>query len=345
MTSPRRTIGPDHHGPDHHGPDHHPAHPLVPPQRPALRALPTHPEVDLPRTQEGPQPQRLLTTLLGDYWHGRREHLPSGALVALLGDFGVTTVGGRAALSRLARRGVLESSKVGRHTYYGLTAAASGVVLENVHRLRSFGERHEPWDGRWTVAAFSLPEDLRDVRHTVRSRLRWLGFAPLYDGMWVSPRPVAEPARRVFAELGVLASTVLTTTVDARRSDPHPPMAAWDLTELRGQYEEFVAATTPLREQLRGCGVTGAQALVARTALLNAWWRFPSLDPDLPLDLLPERWPRRAARDLFAETYDALGPLAAGRFRAVVGESSPELAALVGYQRSEGPASGTANRR
>ena len=324
MTSPRRTTGPDQL----------PGRPLVPQRRPALRALPGQAEVDLPRSQEGAQPQRLLTSLLGDHWYGRREHLPSAALVALLADFDVTTVGARAALSRLAKRGVLESSRVGRNTYYGLTAQASAVMLENVHRLRAFGERSEPWDGRWTVAAFSLPEDLRDVRHAVRSRLRWLGFAPLYDGMWVSPRPVAEAARRTFAELGVLASTVLTTTVDARRSDPRPPMAAWDLTELRARYEEFVATNTPLHDRVSAGAVGGTEAMVARTALLAQWRRFPSLDPDLPLDLLPERWPRRAARELFAETYDGLGPPAAERFRAVIAASAPDLAHLVSYQRA-----------
>jgi len=324
VTSPRRTTGPDHLS----------GSSLVPQRRPTLRALPGQAEVDLPRSQEGSHPQRLLTSLLGDYWHGRREHLPSAALVALLADFDVTTVGARAALSRLARRGVLESSRVGRNTYYGLTAQASAVVVENVHRLRAFGERHEPWDGRWTVAAFSLPEDLRDVRHAVRSRLRWLGFAPLYDGMWVSPRPVAEAARRAFADLGVLASTVLTTTVDARRSDPRPPMAAWDLTELRALYEDFAATHAPLRERVRAGAVTGADAMVARTAMLAAWRRFPSLDPDLPLDLLPERWPRRAARDLFAEVCDGLGPPAAERFRAVIAETAPDLAQLASYQRA-----------
>jgi phenylacetic acid degradation operon negative regulatory protein len=122
-------------------------------------------------------------------------------------------------------------------------------------------------------------------------------------------------------------------------------MAAWDLTGLRGQYEEFIADTAALRDRARDGRVRGPQALAARTALLGAWWHFTSLDPDLPLDLLPEHWPRRAARDLFAETYDALGPLAVERFRAVVGESAPELAALAGYQRSDGSAGAPAARR
>lgn len=333
MTSPRRTYGADDSDADR----------LVPPlpRRPALRALPsprTVESVDLPRSQEGPQPQRLLTTLLGDYWHGRREHLPSAALVRLLADFDVTVVGARAALSRLARRGVLESSKAGRFTFYGLTAQASAVVLANVHRIRAFGQGDEPWDGRWTVAAFTLPEEQRDVRHVVRSRLRWLGFAPLYDGMWVSPRPLAEQARRVFTELDVLAATVLTTTVDVRRPGPRPPMAAWDLSELRGRYEEFIATYTPLRDRVVAGDVPAgsAEALVARTELLDAWRRFPALDPDLPLALLPERWPRAAARDLFAETFDALGPLAADRVRVLIGESAPELAPLVSHLTMSG---------
>ncbi|WP_035753303.1 PaaX family transcriptional regulator [Parafrankia discariae] len=285
--------------------------------------------VDLPRVQVGAQPQHLLTTLLGDYWAGRREHVPSVVLVSLLADFDVSTVGARAALSRLSRRGLLESSRIGRNTYYGLTAEASAAIDASANRIFTFGLRHDPWDGRWTVAAFSIPEDQRDVRHAVRARLRWLGFAPLYDGMWVTPRSAGEAARRVFAELGVTASTVLITTSEARRSDPRPPMAAWDLSELQRTYEEFVRTYVPLLERVRHGEVRGAEALAARTAVMESWGRFPSLDPDLPIDLLPGRWPRREARTVFAEIYDGLAVPAVARVRELLTEVSPELADLV----------------
>nr|MDT0667531.1 PaaX family transcriptional regulator [Micromonospora sp. DSM 115978] len=101
----------------------------------------------LPRLQAGAQPQRLLTTLLGDYWYGRTEHLPSAVLVRLLADFDVSTVGARAALSRLARSGLLESSRVGRNTYYGLTAQAAEVIRASAARIMTFGEAQDPWDG------------------------------------------------------------------------------------------------------------------------------------------------------------------------------------------------------
>jgi phenylacetic acid degradation operon negative regulatory protein len=67
-------------------------------------------DVALPRMQAGGSPQHLLLTLLGDYWYGQRAALPSAALVSLLGEFGITEVSARAALSRLARRGLLELS-------------------------------------------------------------------------------------------------------------------------------------------------------------------------------------------------------------------------------------------
>src|SRR6266498_3141732 len=82
----------------------------------------------LPRSQTGPNPQRLLLTLLGDYWFPRREPLPSRGLVALLAEFGSTAASSRAALSRLAQRGLLVSSKDGRHTFYGLSDFAIGIL-------------------------------------------------------------------------------------------------------------------------------------------------------------------------------------------------------------------------
>ena len=37
------------------------------------------------------------------------------------------------------------------------------------------------------LVAFSIPEQNRAARDSLRKQLRWLGFAPLYDGLWVSP--------------------------------------------------------------------------------------------------------------------------------------------------------------
>ncbi len=63
---------------------------------------------------------------------GRKEHLPSAGLVALANEFGITSTSARAALSRLARRGLLDSTKDGRRTFYGLTPRAEQVLDERL---------------------------------------------------------------------------------------------------------------------------------------------------------------------------------------------------------------------
>ena len=292
--------------------------------------------VDLPRPQSGAQPQHLIVTLVGDYWLGRPEHLPSAALVQLVGEFGVTGTSARAALSRLARRGVLVSSKRGRNTFYGLTAEAEHQLRLGGTRIVRFGlDEPEPGEGFWKVVVFSVPEDRRDVRHALRTRLRWQGFASRYDGVWISPRAVPDVARRILGELGVEDATVLRAkALHPPPGAPGHPLAAWDLDELRRQYEAFVAEFGPLRDRVRRGRVGAAEALVRRTAIMDQWRRFPLLDPELPPELMPPHWPRARAREIFADVYDALGPLAEFRFRQLLAELSPDLADLARHHRT-----------
>lgn len=301
--------------------------------------------LDLPRGQAGAPPQHLLLTILGDYWFERTEHLPSAALVDLLGEFGVSAVGARAALSRLARRGLLEPSKSGRRTYYRLTARADRVLSDGIRRILSFGTQEVPWDGKWTVAAFSIPEEQRDLRHALRARLRWLGLAPLYDGVWVSPHRVAEDVLAVLGELSVPGATVFTAEVVPSGSRQRDPTEAWDLAGLRGLYEDFVAEYQPLLARARAGAVGAAEALVGRTGLMDAWRSLPSLDPELPRELSPAGEPRGEARALFVELYDALAPLAEARVRQLVARHDPQLAALVRSHGSALPVAGAATPR
>jgi phenylacetic acid degradation operon negative regulatory protein len=282
-------------------------------------------DVHMPRTQAGASPQHLIVTLLGDYWLGRTEHLPSASLVALAGEFEITSTSARAALSRLARRGLLESSKVGRRTYYGLTRRAESVLEDGAHRIVSLGLTHGPWDGSWVVVIFSVPEGQRDLRHLLRTRLRWLGFAPLYDRVWVSPRARVEEAATLLEELGIETSTVFVSTV-ASVSEGGDPLRAWDLAALQASYEAFIDQFAPMLDRVRSGDVGSAEALVARTQVMDVWRQFPNLDPGLPDDALPAGWPRRAASEIFSRVYDELGPLAEARVQQILADEDADLA-------------------
>lgn len=287
----------------------------------------------LPRFQAGTSSQHLLTTLLGDYWCPRPEHLPSAALIDLLGEFDIGPAAARAALNRLARRGVLTSSKCGRNSYYGFAEGAVDMLLAGAYRFLSFGRGDQDWDGRWTIALFSLNERERDLRHAVRSRLRWLGFAPLYDATWVSTRDVGDQALRELADLGIRDVTVFRAA-ELPGSLRHP-ISAWDLGTVESTYADFIATYAPLRARIRDGDVSAGEALLVRTRIMDGWRTFPAIDPDLPAALLPRRWPRREAREVFVEVYDSLGPLAAIRVRQIVARHAAELARRIDHHTTD----------
>lgn len=260
-------------------------------------------------------------TLYADYWLSTNGRASSAALVRLLAEFGITEASGRAALSRLSRRGMITVHRNGRRTFYGVDGAAAATLGDAVRKVMAFGATPQPWDGTWTTVAFSIPEEQREVRHQLRTRLRWLGFAPIFDGFWISPTAAAADTVRELGELAVTSAVVLRTDgpVGGR-----PLTEAWDLDEVRGLYAEFVGTVAPLAERVRLGAVTAAEALVTRTEVMDQWRTFRWKDPDLPHALLPGDWPRDHARALFAEVYDGLGPLAEHRVQQIVRELDPD---------------------
>jgi phenylacetic acid degradation operon negative regulatory protein len=269
----------------------------------------------LPRSQEGTNPQHLLVTLFGDYWHGRTEHLPSAALVELLAEFAITEPGARAALNRLTKRGLLVSSKRGRNTYYGVDPRALSLLQGTFRRIVAFGT-HEtrPWDGLWTLVAFSIPE----------------AFAALYDGLWCSPWEDQDAVLGKLSELEVASATVMRASIDLRSAVQ--ALSAWDLDALRRKYEEFEAEFSPVLDDVRRGALTASQALVTRTNVMDEWRKFIGLEPELPAELLPGDWPRARMHELTFELHNGLAPVAQARCAQIIAKHAPELAPLVTHQ-------------
>lgn len=281
-----------------------------------------------PRWQSGSSPQHLLVTLLGDYWIKASRPVSSAALVALLEEFGVSSAGARAALSRLGRRGVLEATRDGRRTFYALNEAVARRLLVGGARILSFGT-DEDWDGEWTVVAYSLPEDRRDLRHLLRSRLRWLGFAPIYDAVWISPHSDVDTVVTSLAEIGVSSVTVFSARHASSFFGDRAPIESWDLESVRHLYDDFLTRGRTMLSMLRTGRATPAESLLARTDLMDTYRRIPSMDPGLPVALMPEGWPRAEARAVFLELYDELAPLAVLQVRRIVERLDGDAAELV----------------
>jgi len=301
-------------------------------------------DVPQPWTTPGPvaqRPPRLLLTLLGDYWWQRTESLPSAAIVGLLAEFGVSDSAARAALSRLTRNGLLVTLRNGRRTYVQLSSRAADVLDDGARRIFSFGGRPSPWDGMWSLVAFSIPEEHRSARDELRKALRWLGFAPLYDGLWVSPRAYPDFAwgwvTHFLVNLGNDLGTLYLLYFLSRGAHYHDPqtgllilMALYavallaagsvlgTLSDRSGKRKPFIIASAvvmALAATLLAVSPTWHFALVAAPLLGAGFGTYWSAAPALLTQVLPAAVDRGKDVGLINMAYNAplvVAPLAAG---------------------------------
>jgi phenylacetic acid degradation operon negative regulatory protein len=243
-----------------------------------------------------PSARGLLFTLLGEFV------LPGGgtawtsAMLTAFARLSIEEKTTRQALMRTAASGWLDADKVGRRTRWRLTASAQKLLTDGADRIYSFTGPAESWDGRWLLVYARIPERDRRARHVVRTRLSWAGFGSLGAGLWISPHADREAeAIGVLREAGVAADAHVFV---ARRSGLAEVQvmvaAAWDLGAIEDQYEEFI-------EEFRA--TAPADVLARQVELVHAWRRFPSIDPVLPHELLPDRWSGLKAARLFADRH------------------------------------------
>jgi len=133
--------------------------------------------------------------------------------------------------------------------------------------------------------------------------------------VWISPH----------ADIGLMEKTLDGLLPDdgfifksSRLTGEIDPFELWPLAEIRDIYRKFIDELRPIVYRLRAGMVSPAEALKISVAVLAKWRGFPTVDPDLPQTSLPADWPRREARRLFTEIYDACIPLAALHVKAVM---------------------------
>jgi phenylacetic acid degradation operon negative regulatory protein len=267
-----------------------------------------------------PAARSLLLTVLGEYVLPRGDAVWHETLVRALVSLGYSQQAARQALSRSARDGWLTSARHGRRTRVCLSDRAAELLRTGAARIYSFGEPWA-WDGRWLVLIVRVPEERREVRHQVRTRLAWAGLGSLGGGVWLTPHvereaelaavvhdePAAETTSFI-AKLGSLGSAAAVAA------------AGWDLAAVREHYETFI-------DQFRRVATASPQRCFRiQTLLVHAWRKFPFLDPDLPAELLASSWPRRRAHELFVRQHDTLAAPARAFFDELEARRSAEAA-------------------
>lgn len=258
----------------------------------------------------------LLLTVLGEFV------LPTGGgvwtrtLVDALATVGVEEKSARQALARLAAEDVVRSERSGRRVRWSLTDAGGRLLREGAARIDAHGAARGPWDGRWVVIVVSVPEAQRALRHQLRTRLGWAGLGSPAPGVWVCPDPDrVDEAHRALAEVGLdEAAVVVVGGTHGGMSDAELVAQAWDLRDLERRYTDFVERF----DRAAGDPDEPSAVLAAQVRLVDAWRRFPFLDPQLPAEILPERWVGARAAAVFRRRRAQWAPTARAAFARLV---------------------------
>jgi phenylacetic acid degradation operon negative regulatory protein len=242
----------------------------------------------------------LLLTVLGEFVHPRGTPVWTSTLVAGLAALGIEEKSARQAIARSATDGVLEPEKSGRRVCWHLTASGTQLLADGTRRIYGFLTDPQPWDGEWLVLSVAIPETQRQLRHKLRTRLTWLGMGTPSSGIWILPNSARvdevaavieelELAGRAFAWTGRLTSIGKSDKLIAD---------AWSLDDVEALYANFLGTFGRARAQ------KPVDAFTAQVRLVQAWRRFPFLDPALPAELLDHAWPGPNAARLFRRRHD-----------------------------------------
>ena len=246
----------------------------------------------------------LVFDLFGDYLRYRGGEVRLRSLVALMACFDVPEPTVRVVATRLRKAGWLASRREGRETIYTLTDAAWRLLDEG--RSRIFARATGPWDGRWHMVLYQVPETDRPLREQLRKRLAWLGFGALAPSVWISPQDRTAQVRQHLAEYPAARLDLFSCQSEGPAADRDMAQRAWDLDTLDRDYAVLIEEYRPRLAAYRRGALSGRDALVERMQLVHDYRLFPFRDPDLPPELLPEGWSGRAAHEVFLEAHGLL---------------------------------------
>ena len=246
------------------------------------------------RAVGAPAARSSLLTILGEYVQPRGAPVWQESLIEALAALDYQTYAARQAIARSVSGGWLQTERVGRRARLSLTPDTREMLASGARRIYSFGESWE-WDGRWLLVVLRVPEERRDVRHQMRTQLAWAGFGSLGGGLWITPHVERE---RELSHADPAAELLSFEAAVGGLGDPARVLGdAWDLDGVAGAYHGFIDRFRPMRPK------TPAAVFRAQTQLVHEWRKFPFLDPDLPGSMLPARWPRERAHDVFHERH------------------------------------------
>jgi len=143
-----------------------------------------------------------------------------------------------------------------------------------------------PWDKKWRMVCFDIPEENRSDRDQLSYQLEKLGFKHFQRSVWISPLSVNKYLKKITKRIN--DQNYLSIFIGSLYNQD-PKKLVKDLWRLDWWQE----AAKKLLDDMEGNKVTKKSK--------ERFWNLILNHPKVPLDLLPQKWPLEKLTVAFRE--------------------------------------------
>ena len=241
----------------------------------------------------------VVVTVFGDSVRPAGGSIWLSDLIGLIRPFGFSDRLLRTSITRLTHEGWFATERVGRQSRYRLTSF--GETEFDAAESRIYRQGAADWTGDWTLVFTGLIED-REAAALVDKHLSSHGFRSIAPGVTATPGSHRSSVDEVADQLGVRSPV----TALSRFEDVDAFLGSSGFVDRAGlpdvsrAYSEFIDRY----ETFDSKGPTPPEAaFLLQTMVVHDLRRTRLADPDLPAELLPERWAGAKAFELAGSIY------------------------------------------
>ncbi|EPL6454619.1 MULTISPECIES: phenylacetic acid degradation operon negative regulatory protein PaaX [Providencia] len=251
----------------------------------------------------------LISSLYGDALHHRGGEVWLGSLTKLLEPMGFTDRFVRTSVFRLQKEGWLDVEKIGRRSYYRISARGQSRFRRAEQKI--YLAEQPDWDGKWNLLLLEAADKEEKIR--LKKELSWLGFGQFNTSLMAAPSCAQSDVPALLNELNATEQAIyFHADYPYSRSEKNLKdlvSQAWSLQEISEHYHQFISLFRPLALLLKdnaGTQISPEHCFQLRLLLIHFYRRVTLKDPLLPDELLPPQWEGHIARHLCTNIYQRI---------------------------------------
>lgn len=194
-------------------------------------------------------------------------------------------------LKNTLKTGYIQKIVKNGEVYYRLTGQGENQIVRDFPLMAL---RKKPWDRKWRIVVFDIPEKSRKTRNYLRAKLCELGFGMLQESVWISPFDILDDLREYIKNINLEENVFVFMAGRAFIGDEkNLAKNIWRLENINQKYKDTISKWQEKEAKLLG---KERQKLIKK--IKDGFLEILINDPLLPKELLPNNWSGEKARRL-----------------------------------------------